>query len=85
MKIFLIPFIAIALLSSCTSNNDFDKGVKDLELRGYTNIKNTGYKPWCCSDEDTFSTGFKAISKDGETVEGCFCSDYMKGVTIRFK
>lgn len=70
---------------SCTSKNDFDKGKNQLEMQGYTDIKNTGYSIFCCSDSDDFSTGFTAKDKHGNTVNGCFCSSFSKGITIRFE
>lgn len=82
--IYVIPFV-ILLFSSCSSSIDFEKGSKQLETMGYTDIKNTGYAAFCCSDEDTFSTGFSCKNKNGEIVKGCFCSTALKGVTIRFE
>lgn len=83
MKFLFIVFI-IALVG-CTSSEDFDKGKRILENQGFTNVVNTGYQTWCCDDKETYSTGFRAIDKAGNTVEGCFCSAAFKGVTIRFK
>lgn len=77
--------VSILALSSCTSDSDFDKGRSQLEQMGYTDVKNTGYSLFCCSEKDQFSTGFSAKNKKGETVEGCFCSSIVKGITIRFK
>lgn len=82
-KLFLI--LTVLFFVSCSSSNDFEKGKKQLENMGYTDIKNTGYEAFCCSKDDSFSTGFSAKNKQGETVEGCFCSAAFKGVTIRFK
>lgn len=75
----------VILCTSCTSNSDFEKGKKQLEQQGYTDIENTGWSAFCCSNEDTFSTGFKAKDKQGRTVKGCFCGGVLKGVTIRFE
>lgn len=77
--------LLVFLLVSCTSSNDFELGKKQLEQQGYTDVKNTGYNVFCCDDNDTFSTGFKCKDKDGNVVEGCFCSTMLKGVTIRFE
>lgn len=82
--IALLTIVIIILSSSCSSNNDFKKGKRQLENQGYTNIKNTGYSFFCCSEEDTFSTGFTATDKSGRKISGCFCSGWLKGVTIRF-
>lgn len=81
-------FVVIALLFcciSCSSKKDFEKGKKQLENMGYTDIKSTGYNAFCCSDQDDFSTGFKAKDKQGNEVKGCICSAFAKGITIRFE
>ena len=69
---------------SCTSDNDFSKGKKQLENQGYTDIVNTGWNAFCCDRKDNFSTGFKAKDKNGNEVKGCICSGVLKGITIRF-
>lgn len=79
-----LTVVVISSLCSCSSNNDFNKGKQQLKNQGYTNISNTGYSFFCCSEEDTFSTGFKATDKNGNKVTGCFCSGLLKGITIRF-
>lgn len=85
LKIIVIIFLFIIFRIICTSDNDFEKAKKQLQAQGYTNIENTGYDLFCCSDEDNFSTGFKAKDKNGNIVEGCICSGILKGLTIRFK
>lgn len=82
--IYMVLCVVI-LFISCTNISDFDKGKKQLENQGYTNIKNTGYNWFCCDDKDTFSTGFTALDKNGNKVKGCICSGILKGVTIRFE
>lgn len=84
-KGLLLCALALCLNSCLSSDNDFDNGKRQLESMGYTEVINTGYNAFCCSDEDSFSTGFRALDKDGNTVEGCFCSAFGKGVTIRFE
>jgi hypothetical protein len=80
-KILLILIIACG----CTSNNDFKKGRQQLEQQGYVEVVNTGYNLFCCSENESYSTGFKCKDSQGNTVTGCFCSSPLKGVTIRFK
>lgn len=82
-KILLIS--ALALISACTSSNDFNNGKSQLEQQGYTDVKNTGHNFFCCSNDDSFSTGFSCKDKSGNTIKGCFCSSVLKGVTIRFE
>lgn len=84
-SIFAIILIASMSIQSCTNEKHFEKGKRQLEMQGYTNIENTGYSAFCCSDKDDFSTGFKCKDKQGNTVKGCICSGLLKGITIRFE
>lgn len=78
--------ILILFCLSCTSENDFEKAKRQLEMQGYTDIKNTGYNFFCCDSEtDNFSTGFEAKDKQGNVVQGCICSGILKGITVRFQ
>jgi len=81
----IILFLIITILFSCSSDNDFKKGKQQLENQGYTEVRNTGRNWFCCSDSDSFSTGFTCLDKDGNRVSGCFCSAIGKGITIRFE
>ena len=83
MKNFIL--VLILLFIGCTSDSDFNKVKSQLEELGYTEIENTGYSILCCSEDDIFSTGFKAKDKDGNTIKGCVCSNILKGVTIRYR
>lgn len=80
-----ILLLCAVFSSSCTSNKDFEKGKKQLEMQGYTDVENTGYNAFCCADKDTYSTGFKCKDKQGNVVKGCICSGVLKGITIRFE
>lgn len=80
-RIFLIAVMAVAL-SACSNSND---AVKALEAQGFTEIKTTGWSPFACSDDDTFSTGFEATNPQGKRVSGTVCSGLIiKGSTIRW-
>lgn len=72
-------------LTSCSSNKDFEKGQRILEQQGYTDVTNTGYSMFCCSDQEEYSTGFECKDRNGNTVKGCFCSAFLKGITVRFE
>lgn len=85
MKKIIIVAITFFALTNCTSDNDFEKGKRQLEQQGYTNVKNTGYNFFCCSDKDSYSTGFECTDKDSNIVKGCICSGVLKGITIRFE
>lgn len=81
----LILIFSLFIMASCSSDSDFANGKRQLEAQGYTNVVNTGFEAFCCSDEDSYSTGFTAVDPKGNTVKGCFCSAWMKGLTIRFE
>lgn len=83
-KVFLMLLLVVTLVS-CTSTNDFNKGKAILEQQGYTYVEDTGFSTFCCGQDDSFSTGFKAKDKEGNIVKGCFCSSVLKGITIRFE
>lgn len=81
----LLFILSLWAAVGCTSSNDFKKGKQILESQGYTDVEKTGHEWFCCSDDDSYSTGFKAKDKNGNKVEGCFCSAIGKGITTRFK
>ena len=63
-KQILFLFAAALLLASCTNSS---KTVSILTNEGYTDIQTTGYAPFSCGDDDTYSTGFKAKTKKDKT------------------
>lgn len=80
-KLILITAMLLAL-TACSSSNDARHA---LESAGYTDIQITGWSPFSCSEDDTFSTGFIAKNPAGQTVKGTVCSGlFFKGATIRF-
>lgn len=84
-NLIILSLIIILSIIECSSVTDFDKAEIQLQLQGYTDIKNTGYDPFCCDRNDRFSTGFTAKDKSGRETSGCICSGIFKGITIRFK
>jgi hypothetical protein len=72
--------ITVLLLAGCTSSNE---ARRVLAQDGFTNIKTTGYRPFKCSDSDSFQTGFEA-DKNGKHITGTVCSGLLKGATIRY-
>lgn len=74
--IFVLTF-----LSACTNRNDAEKA---LRAEGYTNIQITGYDFFACGKDDFYHTGFKAINREGKTVEGTVCSGILKKSTVRY-
>lgn len=55
-NIFVALVVFAALFSSCTSENDFQKGKQQLEQQGYTDVVNTGIDLLCCDENDGFTT-----------------------------
>jgi hypothetical protein len=78
---YLQVAVAMFLLVGC-SNQDAARSI--LQAQGYTSVVITGYAPFKCSDNDSFSTGFTAASPAGIPVTGTVCSGWLKGSTIRF-
>jgi len=72
--VFVVP-------SGCTQP---EKATKLLEKSGYTDIEITGWRPFMKSEDEMFSTGFKAISPSGSLVSGAVTAGFWKGSTIRF-
>jgi hypothetical protein len=72
--------IALAVLGGCS---DAPTTERALRQAGYRNIEITGWSPFGCGRDDTFSTGFKATAPSGERISGVVCSAYFKGATIR--
>lgn len=78
MKIALVTALLLSL-AACT---DSEAAKKALTGAGYSEIQLTGYS-YGCSENDTFSTGFKAKGPTGVRVNGVVCSGVLKGSTIR--
>lgn len=83
MKFRLVAVIALGLLASGCSRPDHARQV--LADNGFTEIHITGWSPFSCSDDDMFSTGFRARGVNGRFVTGTVCSGFLfKGATLRF-
>lgn len=78
-KLFTALLLCFAL-GACTAP---DRSLQVLEGAGYTHIELTGYSLFACSEDDTFSTGFKATGPTGKRVTGTVCAGLLKGATIR--
>ena len=77
----LVIGVVVLALQSCTRP---DQARRTLGAAGYEKVEITGYRFFGCSKEDTFHTGFKAVSPTGVPVSGIVCSGFLKGGTIRF-
>lgn len=73
--------LALCLLVGSTAP-DYTR--ETLQKSGYTNIEVTGFSPFSCGEDDTFSTGFRADNPQGQRVEGTVCCGMLKSCTVRF-
>lgn len=79
MKVLVL---ASLLLTSCGNDSDT---IRTLRSAGYTDIRSTGWEPFSCGQDDTWSTGFSAVNPVGKRVTGVVCCGLVfKGCTIRF-
>lgn len=77
-----LAFIAAALaLAACTVPED--EAALAVEAYGLTDVEFGGADPLACSDQDTFSRSFEAVTVQGRRVRGVVCSGAFKGATVR--
>lgn len=55
-----------------------------MKREGITEWHETGYAPFSCSRDETFSTGFEGI-KNGVKVSGAVCSGWFAGHVVRYE
>lgn len=77
-----LSIAGIAIILAACSNSDASR--RALEQQGFTDIETTGWSPMSCSDDDTFSTGFKATNAQGQRVSGTVCCGWLKNCTVRW-
>jgi len=82
-KLLLLAAVGCLILSSIVACTKPDETIRVLQENGYTNITITGFRPWMKSENETFSTGFTAISPSGQPVSGAVTSRVLGGNTIR--
>lgn len=81
LTILGLALILWVLPNACTHPK---RTISTLEGAGYTEVEFTGWRPFMRSDEDWFSTGFKAKGPNGSTVTGAVTGGLIfKGNTIR--
>lgn len=74
-------FIMLALMG-CSAP---DTSEEALHKAGFTDVEITGWEPLTCSEDDTFSTGFRARNAQGQMVDGVVCCGlFTKNCTVRF-
>ena len=78
----LLLLVGLVTTMGCA---DDTSTTETLRKAGYTDISTTGWAPFTCAEEDTFSTGFIAKNPRGVQVEGVVCCGLVvKACTIRF-
>ncbi len=81
----VIVIITIAMVGLTFNGCSRPKtAMRVLADQGYTHIEITGWRPFMKSQNDWYSTGFKATSPSGKTVTGAVTGGLFKGNTIRF-
>ncbi len=82
MKTILALLIVLGIAGTgCT---DDERSKQTLEDYGFTRIEITGYEPWKCGDDYTYSTGFTADNPQNRRVRGVVCCGMVKGCTVKF-
>jgi hypothetical protein len=82
MKLLIFVLFLTSVLTACSSFTEPDKAATILVDQGYTHINLTGYR-WFICGQDSFSTGFKAVSPTGREVSGAVCSGWNSGYIVR--
>jgi len=80
-KLIIFLLLTAVLLFACTDDR---RSIEVLTNLGFYQIKITGHKFFVCSEEDTYSTGFTALTSKGSKVRGAVCCGILKGCTIRY-
>jgi len=81
-----LALIAVALLAAFVNSGGCsrpEEARRVLSAAGYKDIRITGWCPFMAGEDDTFSTGFRAIGPGGNLVTGAVTSGLLKGNTIR--
>lgn len=78
-RVVIISLLALVMVN-CTD----EKGArKVLERNNYKVISVGGYDILRKSNDDVYSTSFKAVAPNGDIVTGCVTKGFFKGSTIR--
>lgn len=55
-----------------------------VEQQGFSNVQETGFRPFACATQDVWRTGFAATAPNGDKVTGTVCEGFLKSKTVRF-
>ncbi len=84
MNKFLIVLIVLGCffnVMACTSENGTYRALSEL---GMHDIKTTGYEPFACNKEYSYSTGFVAKNAQNKQVKGVVCCTFLDYCSVRF-
>lgn len=80
-----MKYLVVLAFLCLTGCSDESNSKRTLESSGYSDIRISGWSPFSCGKDDTFSTGFTAKNPAGKYVDGVVCCGLMfKGCTVRF-
>jgi hypothetical protein len=78
----ILVVLGMMLLPACANESDSRDA---LQKAGFTQIEITGWEPFSCGKDDSWSTGFRATNPQGQKVDGVVCCGLVfKSCTIRF-
>lgn len=78
----LAPVIILSFVAACTSESKTESALKNA---GYTDIEVGGWAVAACSDDDMYSTKFRATAPNGSRGSGVVCCGLLtKACTVRF-
>lgn len=82
MKKVMFSFLMVFWLAGCYNTSDAENATRSM---GFTDVEVKGHAWFACSEDDFYSTRFKAVNSKGENVSGAVCSGlFFKNSTVRF-
>lgn len=84
MNKFLIVLICFGCFFNIMACTNEDGTYRALSNLGMYDIKTTGYEPFACSKEYSYSTGFVAKNSQNQRVKGTVCCTFLDSCSVRF-
>jgi len=82
--ILIVAFFLLLIVVLAAGGGDFKPNARrTLADQGFTQVNLTGFEWFGCGRDDTYNTGFEAVSLNGHKVRGVVCSGIGKGMTVR--
>ncbi|MBS7812303.1 lipoprotein [Roseococcus pinisoli] len=76
MKKTILTLTAALTLAACSDGPTAKRVAED---QGFTQVETTGYRWSGCGEQDSYRTGFRALSPNGRRVSGVVCSSSFFG------